>query len=234
MNVDYLSPTAYAKHLAGYMADPSKVYALTSRSYSRNVPTLEQCAEWIAKRQADAIKPLDRPRDLNFGRCGHPKAGNTVITIDGNEICKQCEDKRAAAVKLRAEHDRARVAMFAAKASEKTAKRRKLIALHRAKNTDKADNTAALVRVHSDFVADIAARFGFTLAEIKGSSRQQMYVDARAVIAMALKARGNSYPQCARYMGRICHSTIINLCDTFPARAAKHPHLQAILNEVLA
>jgi len=77
-------------------------------------------------------------------------------------------------------------------------------------------------------VADI---YSFDVTEILGRSRKPMFVEARAVIAIVLRAKGLSYPRIGYHLRRD-HSTVINLCEgNYRERATEIA--EAILNKMV-
>lgn len=75
----------------------------------------------------------------------------------------------------------------------------------------------------------VAARFGFTVAELQGQCRKPSVVRARNAAAFLLRARGTSagkqrsYPEMAAALGGRDHSTIIHAVQRAIDRAARDP-----------
>lgn len=88
------------------------------------------------------------------------------------------------------------------------------------------------VRSHAELIDAAGKAFNLTYAEVIGPNRDTRHVCARSVAAKLLRARGNSYPQIGRYLGGRDHSTIINLCVNFDARARRHPLLQEVYDRL--
>lgn len=88
------------------------------------------------------------------------------------------------------------------------------------------------VRNHRELVEAAAAAFNLTYEDVIGPNRHTRHVCARSVAARLLRERGNSYPQIGRYLGGRDHSTAINLCCKFEARARRHPQVQVVYDRL--
>ena len=88
--------------------------------------------------------------------------------------------------------------------------------------------------VISDLKLAVAKMFRFSPDDLYGPSRHSEYVTARAVLARLLLERGLSTPKVARLIGRIDHSTVINLRNTFDSRAKRRPEMLDAYSELKA
>lgn len=73
--------------------------------------------------------------------------------------------------------------------------------------------------VAAEIIAAIAFAFGFGPAEIIGAGRRNNVIPARQTCCVVLSRLGNSYAQIGRWLGGRDHSTIIESCRQFEARA---------------
>lgn len=81
-------------------------------------------------------------------------------------------------------------------------------------------------------IAKVAHVLGVTEGDILGQGHQRRLVEARSVIALALRRRGYSLPQIGHRLGRE-HTSIGNILDNFTVYAARNPKVAEAL-EALA
>lgn len=235
IDFNHTTPISYAKALA-YLPDPSTIRARVAQQFgSARAPSIDQCRNLRAA-YLESRKPSGARCQERFGRnfkCDHPQTeANTIIDIRGNDRCAQCEADRIEAKRKREADELEALKALAKRREEEERVRNEILARHRAELADLAQTSKIdSMKLHTHLISDIAARFGLTLSDIRGGQRNRIYVDARAVVAMALRARGNSYPMCAKYMGLQCHSSVIHLCETFPQRSARNPKLAEVLKD---
>ena len=244
---DHLNPTAYAEHLASYIADPSTVRVRTLQAYGR-APSLDQCRKFRA-----AIERKHRPRNKLVGSvvllCGHPTTDDNAIMRDnGNHACRICEEKKAqdrldkaarrarVAVerKEREQQDYARIMEdLEARFADRKATRQRTKADIAARNTPPWQPSELRGALKGDVLADVAHVCGVTVADLVSDNRSPHLVRARAVATMVFRLRGLSYPEIARVMHRKCHTSIIHLHDTFADRAKREPRMWEAVKLVL-
>jgi Bacterial dnaA protein helix-turn-helix len=219
------TPLNYAKQLAGYISDPSKVRAMTVNYWGRG-PSVDQCRNLIEARR----QPVRRARcQERFGRnfkCSHPQTEeNTIITIDGIDTCKTCA-KLKSSVK---ERERERAAAIMRAQREKNAKLEKARAEYIKALAEPAQPTRPLFP--REVIADVERLFMLEPGSVVGGNRLARYVEARATAAYILHSRGLSYPHVGRIMNRD-HSTIINLIAKIDIYKARNPMVEHVLGIV--
>lgn len=222
--MDECKPSDYAAHLATYIADPSTIWARTMDARG-TAPSLARCRDLRAMHLA--TKPQGCTRLQTTLRCGHG-IDQLHLMIDGNERCNTCDREKLDAVQAKAAAaERKRVELTLAKAAERKAAQ--------AANKLVADilTDPARPRLVASRLARAASIFGLTVAEITGRGKTDHVVDCRAVLSVAMRQDGLSYPQIGQILGGRDHSTIIHLCDTFAKRIDKRPYLRDALVALL-
>lgn len=88
--------------------------------------------------------------------------------------------------------------------------------------------------VYADpIVAKVSRAMNIDVPSILSDARWSHFVDARAVVVMAMRRRGASYSHIGRSIG--CdHSSARHLAVTFDKRAARKPHLAALVERLAA
>lgn len=190
--IDYApNPTSYARQLATYISDPSKIHSLT-HWYWGKAPSLAEC-----RRMREKAAARNKPKEYREQRfeCGHPRALDNILHRLGRDFCRQCREKSKA----------------------DAAKR------------EKPQPVASVIQPVAvpdevyDIPAAVAKAFSLTLDDITGAGRKRHLVNARMVAARLLRDRGLSLNAIKRCLGMHCHSSVANLLDIFPDRAARDP-----------
>lgn len=78
----------------------------------------------------------------------------------------------------------------------------------------------------------VAAQFKITVADIVGLVRERAFVEARAVVVMALRQMGYSFPRIGQVLGRN-HTSCLYLVTSFPLFVKRNPALAARLAAVM-
>ena len=64
----------------------------------------------------------------------------------------------------------------------------------------------------------VAEKYKMTVDELKNKSRKRRFVEAREEAFYRLREAGYSWPQCARFCGRMDHTTAINGAQNYEKR----------------
>lgn len=222
------TPMTMAAHLATYISDPSTIRVRVMDYFGR-APSVEQCrnlrAAHIKRAEREAQRSLANERYRVF-RCDHePTDDNVLLLESGNETCRLCHDANTKAAKaIAAEAERERK-VREDKWRRGFAERRAATTLPFCPSWYHPSHDRPRVRIKYDTLQAVADAFGISIGELIGSERQKGLVDARAVAAKLFRDSGMSLPSIARTMNRACHSTIKNLCDTWPERVRRNPVL---------
>lgn len=209
-----LTAVAMAEHLASYISDPSTIRIRVLEHFGR-APSVEECRK-IRARVSSARSAKEQPRrvqhDYSKFACGHSRdLDNITLRPNGTESCKTC--RRALEVK----------------AAARAAAQQQTVAERAQSLWSKPITRPRLVDETLDV---IASAFGLTTGELIGEDRHRHIVDARAVAVMVFLQSGNSLPWIARKLRRKCHTTIINLRDTWDHRCKRNPSLLAVYKAV--
>lgn len=225
---EQVSPRGMAERLAGYISDPSTIRVRVMDHFGR-APSLEECRkirQRVSEQRANA-RELKRGGGERF-RCGHKRdADNVLVRSDGKDTCKTC--RRAMEAKAAAE--------YRARERERTDQAKA------AQMVEAAEQAASKIRsfwlepgrprLSGETLDVIAKAFGMSFGELVGDNRERHYVDARAVAVMVFLKSGNSLPWIAKKLNRSCHSSIINLRDTWGIRCRRNPSLLAVYKAVV-
>lgn len=225
---EQVSPRGMAERLAGYISDPSTIRVRVMDHFGR-APSLDECRkirEAVEQREANA-RWLKRGASEQF-RCGHTRdASNVIVRDDGRETCKTC--RRALEAKSAAEY-RARERE---RAEQSKAAKMMEAAEQAATNIRAFWLEPGRPRLSGETLEVIARAFGLSVGELVGDNRHRHYVDARAVAVMVFLQSGYSLPWIAKKLNRSCHSSIINLRDTWDIRCRRNPSLLAVYKAVV-
>lgn len=82
-----------------------------------------------------------------------------------------------------------------------------------------------------DAIDGVATMMGFARDDIFGPSRSYPLVDARALIAVLLRAKGMTFAAIGAAMHRD-HTSIVHLVQTFGKRAARNPKIAAVIAQL--
>lgn len=219
-------PQSYAKHLAGYISDPSTIRVRVLEYFDR-APSLEQCRKFRETVKRGATLEGRRVVGANERfSCGHPRTEENTIWIDGHtERCKTC--RRA----IEAEAARRYRVKQAKRRAAQEARRLKLEARQQAFIER---NLAALAAADSDSLVDrICAGFAITREDFSSRDTHIRFVLARSVFVKLLRDRGLSLLKIGALMGRD-HSSVSNLLKKFDDRLAKHPEMAAVYGKLAA
>lgn len=85
----------------------------------------------------------------------------------------------------------------------------------------------------SEVIAEVAQAFKVPVYDMTGPARNRSVVNARAVVAKALRVRGMSTPQIGKTLNRD-HSTIVYLLQTFAKRAERSPEMDRVLVRIVS
>lgn len=69
----------------------------------------------------------------------------------------------------------------------------------------------------SDLIAEVAADYGITVAQLKSACRSHNLVASRRVVCKILRDRGLSFPVIGRLVGGRDHATVIHAVRMFDA-----------------
>lgn len=83
-----------------------------------------------------------------------------------------------------------------------------------------------------EVIAAVAAAMGVDARDIIGPSRVGKIVRPRHLAATILKARGNSYPQVARFLGRSDHSSAFNSVHKFFCVMMRDPMVASLWHDM--
>jgi chromosomal replication initiator protein len=229
---DHASPISYASYLAGYISDPSTIRARVLSEYGR-APSVEQCrnlrnAKLSERKRVDGYNLCDS-RFRPLFRCGHPETDdNIIIGINGIDKCRTCEERKAQEAALREQAERRKVAFRRQVREERKARLEREIE-NLALKIDTAiigltKKTGPRPRLATDTISAVAEYFDLSRADLTGTNRGAIYVDARAVVAVVMRERGLSFPQIGKFLNRH-HTSIINLIAKFGKRAVANPRM---------
>lgn len=196
--LDPQSPQTYAKHLAGYISDPSTIRIRVLEHFGR-APSLKDCAAY----RAAAIKPKwARVAEPDF-TCGHTRDLTNVVYSDiGTERCATCR----AAYQAR---------KHAKRKQQKSAPAPAIIVPTRSP-------------FPADIVKDVAQAFGLPVVEMVSPNRTSHYTRARMVAARLMRDRNYSLPRIARCLGRTDHSTAYNMLQRYEPLAQHYPEMRKV------
>lgn len=86
-----------------------------------------------------------------------------------------------------------------------------------------------------DTLDKVCAYYKVAPEDVLGPRKHQILIDARWVLAKALRAKGRlSYPQIGKIIGGRDHTTIIHACQNFQDRAAYRKEMHSALQRALA
>ena len=108
--IEHYTPVSYAKHLASYIKDPSTIRAHVKTEYGR-APSVDVIRKIQAElRKTDRVDgyQLCESRYRPLFKCGHPETeDNIVLSMNGIDKCRQCEEAKAKALAEREQKRRA-------------------------------------------------------------------------------------------------------------------------------
>jgi hypothetical protein len=221
-------PQSYAKHLAGYIADPSTIRVRVLEYFDR-APSVEQCAKFRAaatskgKREAARYEAKDRPYP-----CGHERTpDNTIWAGDHAERCKACRRQLEAAA---SERYRARVA---AKEAERQEQQRQEAERQQAELNRAIATAMASAEVTSDLISSVCTAFSISQKEFLARVINRRVVLARSVAARIMRDRSLSLPKIGAAMKRD-HSSVSNLLAKFDKRIAANPEMAVVYRKLAA
>lgn len=76
----------------------------------------------------------------------------------------------------------------------------------------------------------VAESFGISVGDITGRERTKLLARARHVAMLLLRERGMSYPEIAKAVGRVDHTTVMSGCDSICREIARDSTLRAIVD----
>ena len=197
--LDPVSPQTYAKHLAGYISDPSTIRVRVMEHFGR-APSLKDCAAY----RAEAVRPKwTRVAAKDFA-CGHSRdLDNVIYTDTGTERCATCR------------------AAYQARQHIKRIKLRK-------PPDNPAIIVPTRSPFPADIVKDVAQAFGLPVVEMVSPNRTGHYTRARMVAARLMRDRNYSLPRIARCLGRTDHSTALNMLQRYEPLAQHYPEMRKV------
>lgn len=228
---DTQSPVGLATKLATYIKDPSTIRARVMDHFGR-APTIDKIRELQA--QVNKPKPYSGTADHKFRLDCLKHEGPYEIDEDGFDRCVVCKKEKPQAQHLadmRRRLDDARRKQI--ERALKEAARQKIA-------KQQIDHAPVVIvpgfRSVFDQVCDeVCSVFGITREELLGQGRLRYLVDARTVVAVALRRRDPklwSYPTIGRRLGGRDHSTIISLCENWDIRAQRNPLIGQLLEKL--
>ncbi len=100
--------------------------------------------------------------------------------------------------------------------------------------TEITEDQVQKVRVTLDSVNKIVVRtadaFGINVSDIIGRERTKLLSRARHVAMLLLRERGMSYPEIARAIGGMNHTSVIDGCKSIAREIARDQRLKAIVD----
>lgn len=199
-------PASLARRFASYIKDPSTLRARVMDHYG-TAPSLSSCARIIAEEsrvpRTHYSRKIEGYSYSNF-TCDHPRnMGNVHIEPNGEASCATCRQPQPEEPKP-APRPAPRVVV------------KPTIPAWYVPRSERP-------RLHTDTLKAVADAFHITVDELKGPGRARDYVDARAVVVHILRQAGLSFPRIAQILNRSCHTTIINLWETWDHRIKRNP-----------
>lgn len=222
--IEHYTPVSYAKHLASYIKDPSTIRAHVKTEYGR-APSVDVIRKIQAElRKTDRVDgyQLCESRYRPLFKCGHPETeDNIVLSMNGIDKCRQCEEAKAKAL---AEREQKRRAILKQKMEQERAIREALESVKIQKTLQVILETppSDRPRLGTEVIRRVAEMFKVTPQDIVGKARHRILIDARCAVALILRERGLSYPQIGRFMDRD-HSTVIHNVRLAHERSVRNP-----------
>lgn len=146
--------------------------------------------------------------------CGHDRTWRNTQTVAGVSRCRECRRERF----LKSFY---RFCLNEMGKRIRRAERRKVDIYYEHKERHDAFCEVPI----DDLVKAVAGHFYITPQRLKGQSRSQVCVHARAVVCKIMFERGYAYSAIKRAIGRSDHSTAINAVEQFPVYAKRDPEV---------
>lgn len=204
-------PTGLARRLATYIRNPSTVRARVMDHYG-SAPSLAACQRII-----DEVNRVPR---THYSRkvegyayehfdCEHDRIpANVHIEESGEAYCARCREMVPVApekpapipVKLETPPVRLFPAWY-------------------------VPPSRVRPRLTGETLKAVAGYFRISVEDLTGDDRARYLVDARAVAVQIFRMSGMSFPRISKVLNRKCHSTSMNLHDTWRHRVKREPRL---------
>lgn len=204
------NPTGLARRFATYIRNPSTLRARVMDHYG-SAPSLKSCQRIIEEVNRVPRSHYSRKAEgyaYDHFDCDHDRIpANVHIESSGEAYCARCRET----VKVEPAAPVVPVAKPAPVAKPT------IPAWYRPRSTR--------VRLHSETLRAVADYFAITVDELKGQDRARYYVDARAVAVKIFRNSGMSLPLIARVLNRKCHSSVVNLLESWDDRIKRNREL---------
>ena len=227
-----VTPTGLATRLAEYIADPSTIRAHV-RSHFGRAPSIDIIRSIRRKVETRRERHAAYADDKFVVHCQR-HSGPYELDLDGYDRCTQCRDEKRAAEQAKADQS-AKMARQLAAMQARVARQKELSEQARLSELsaigDALDRRGKPV-LFQDLLDAVADAFEIDPAEITGTNRGRVYVDARAAVAYILRQRGSSFPMIGKRLNRD-HSSIVHLAGGYDFRVKRNP-LIALVVERLA
>jgi hypothetical protein len=226
-----VTPTGLATRLAEYIADPSTIRAHV-RSHFGRAPSVDVIRGIRRKVEQRRQRQTAYAEDKFIVHCQR-HSGPYELDIDGYDRCTQCRDEKRAAEQAKADQS-AKMARQLAAMQARVARQKQLA--EEARRNELAvvghilENHGKPV-LFQDLLVAVAAAFEMTPADITGTNRERVYVDARTAITRILRIRGSSYPMIGKRLNRD-HSSIVHLERGYDFRAKRNPLIALVVDRL--